>query len=62
MEPEDLLEELEEDVGEIEKDFDQIKDDDAPESIREKQRKAEELLGEIHEQLEFLREQVEQNE
>jgi hypothetical protein len=58
MDPEDLLEELESDVDEMEQDFQAVQDPDAEGTMREKQQRAQELIKEIHGQLEFLQEQV----
>jgi len=57
--PEDMIEELEKDIGEIEHDFDEVKNEGAEGTLREKQEKAEDILEEIHGQLKFLKEQVE---
>lgn len=62
MEPEDLLRELEEDVGEMEQEFQDVEDPDAEGTLREKQQRAEQLIEEIHDQLKFLQEQVDSKE
>lgn len=51
---EDILGELEDEVEHAEKDFQEAKDEDASGSLKEKQDRAENLMNEIHEQLEFL--------
>jgi len=62
-EEEEILGELEEDIEQVENDFEAVKDKNAPETQRERQEMAEEILGEVHEQLNFLKEVVEkQNE
>ncbi|MFB6190250.1 MAG: hypothetical protein ABEJ91_01630 [Candidatus Nanohaloarchaea archaeon] len=58
MDPEDLLEELERDVDEMEQEFQAAQNPDAEGTMREKQQRAQELIKEIHGQLEFLQEQV----
>ncbi|MFB6191293.1 MAG: hypothetical protein ABEJ64_02600 [Candidatus Nanohaloarchaea archaeon] len=62
MDPEDLLRELEEDVGEMEQEFQDVEDPDAEGTLREKQQRAEQLIEEIHDQLKFLQEQVDSKE
>ncbi|MFB6213975.1 MAG: hypothetical protein ABEJ07_05425 [Candidatus Nanohaloarchaea archaeon] len=62
MEPEDLLRELEEDVGEMEQEFQDVEDPDAEGTLWEKQQRAEQLIEEIHDQLKFLQEQVDSKE
>ncbi|MFB6203765.1 MAG: hypothetical protein ABEK01_04720 [Candidatus Nanohaloarchaea archaeon] len=56
----ELLEKLEDQIEVAEKDFSKIKDEDAEGSLREKQEKAEKLIGEIHDQIEFLEERMEE--
>ena len=51
----DVVEDLESEVENVEKDFESIKSDNPSRSLREKQDRAEEILGEIHEQLDFLK-------
>ncbi len=58
-EEEEMLGELEEEVEQVEHEFEAVKDENAPETMREKQEMAEEILGEVHEQLDFLKEVVE---
>lgn len=55
MDSEDLLEDLESDIEELEHDFQEVKDTEAEGTLREKQKKAEELLEDIHQQLKFLK-------
>lgn len=52
----ELLEEVEETVDEFEHEFEEVKDEDATGSLKEKQEKAENILNEIHDQLSFLKE------
>lgn len=59
MDPGDMIEELEEDIDEIEHGFQDVKDEKASGTVREKQEEAEDILEEIHQQLRFLKEQVE---
>lgn len=58
MEPEELIEELEDDVEGLERGMDRVESSGSPDSLWQKQERAEELLEEIHGQLEFLRKQV----
>ena len=51
----DMVEELESEVTNVEKDFEQIKSENPSDSLREKQDRAQEILKEIHEQLDFLK-------
>lgn len=55
----EILDELEKEVEEAEKDFEEIKSDDVPDTTREKQEMAEKLLEEVHDQLEFLKDVAE---
>jgi len=57
---EDILGELEEEVEHAEKDFQKAKDNNASGSLKEKQKRAENLMNEIHEQLEFLEQHMEE--
>lgn len=52
----ELLEEVEETVDEFEHEFEEVKDEDATGSLKEKQERAENILNEIHDQLSFLKE------
>lgn len=56
---EDAVEDMEEQIESVERDFENIKDEDASGNLKKKQEKAETILSEIHEQMEFLQEQVE---
>lgn len=58
MEPEDLLEELERDVDDMEREFQEAKDPNPEDTMREKQQRAEQLIEEIHGQLKFLKKQM----
>ena len=51
---EDILEDLEQEVKHAESDFQEAKDEEATGSLKEKQERAENLMNEIHDQLEFL--------
>jgi DNA repair exonuclease SbcCD ATPase subunit len=55
---EDAVKDLEEEVNSIERDFETVKDDSASGDLQEKQEKAEKILNEIHDQMEFLQEQM----
>ncbi|MFB6217495.1 MAG: hypothetical protein ABEJ72_11130 [Candidatus Aenigmatarchaeota archaeon] len=59
QEEKEILEELEEEVEEAERDFSQIKSDNVPETTREKQEMVENLLEEVHQQLDFLKNVIE---
>lgn len=56
---EDAVEDIEDQIESVEKNFDQVKDENASGDLKKKQEKAENILGEIHEQISFLQEQVE---
>ena len=56
---EDAVEDIENQIESVERDFDQVKDENASGDLKKKQEKAENILGEIHEQISFLQEQVE---
>lgn len=56
----EILDELEHEVEEAERDFEQLKGDEVPETTREKQEMVENLLEEVHGQLEFLKEVADQ--
>jgi len=58
MKPEDLLDELEHEVEEAEHELDDLGEEDTP-ALKEKHETAERLLGQIHEQIDFLREVAE---
>ncbi len=62
MGPEDVIDELEDDIGELEHDFQEVKDEDAKGTLQDKQERAEKILEEIHGQLRFLKEQVKNEE
>lgn len=52
----EIVDELEHEVKDLENEFEQVKNDDnVSESVREKQAQVESILGEVHEQLDFLR-------
>jgi hypothetical protein len=53
------MEDIQSQIRDVEKDFETVKTDKADGELAEKQKKAEEILGEIHDQVDFLREQVE---
>ena len=52
----EIVDELEHEVEDLEKEFSEVEDDDVSESVREKQKQVENILSEVHEQLDFLRE------
>ncbi len=53
------MEDIQDQIKDVEDDFETVKTDEADGELAEKQKKAEEILGEIHDQVDFLREQVE---
>lgn len=56
----DVVDNLESEVKNVERDFENIKSDNPSRSLREKQDRAEEILEEIHEQLDFLKDHMEE--
>lgn len=52
----EIVDELEHEVEDLEEEFDQVNDENVSDSVRKKQQQVENILGEVHEQLEFLRE------
>ena len=52
----EIVDELEHEVEDLENEFEQVSDDDVSDSVREKQQQVENILSEVHEQLDFLRE------
>ncbi len=57
---ESILEDLEQEVETAEEDFQEAKAEDASGSLKEKQERAENLMNEIHDQLEFLEDHLEE--
>lgn len=55
---EDAMDDIENQIDSVEQDFETVKDEDASGDLKKKQEKAEEILGDIHEQISFLQEQV----
>jgi len=60
MEPEDVLDSLESQVEDVEMDLRSIEDEDDPEDLKAKQEAAEDLLSDIHDQIGFLKDIVEE--
>lgn len=56
----DVVDNLESEVKNVERDFENIKSNNPSRSLREKQDRAEEILEEIHEQLDFLKDHMEE--
>jgi len=56
------MEDIQDQIKDVETDFETVKTNDASGELAEKQQKAEKILGDIHEQVDFLREQVERME
>lgn len=54
----EMVSELESEVENVERDFQSIKSENPSESLAQKQDRAEEILSEIHEQLDFLKEHM----
>jgi septation ring formation regulator EzrA len=52
------LDELEHEIEDAEENFEKVKDESADGELQEKQKRAEELMDEIHSQIEFLEEQL----
>lgn len=52
----EIVDELEHEVEDLENEFSQVEDENVSESVKQKQQQVENILGEVHEQLEFLRE------
>lgn len=55
----EIVEDLESEVEELERDFESFSDDDVAETTREKQEMVKNILEEVHGQLEFLKEVAE---
>ena len=55
----EAMEDLQEQIRDVETDFKQVKTEDASGDLARKQQKAEDVLSDIHDQIEFLQEQVE---
>lgn len=56
----EIVDELEHEVEDLENEFEQVNDNNVSDSVREKQQQVENILSEVHEQLDFLREISEQ--
>jgi archaellum component FlaC len=56
----EIVDELEHEVEDLEKEFGKVDDENVSDSVREKQEQVENILSEVHEQLEFLKEVSEQ--
>ncbi len=54
-EEEEMLEKLSEDVEQIEQEFEKVSDESGDPELMEKQQRAQEILEEIHDQLDFLK-------
>lgn len=55
----DAIEDLEDEIDSVEHDFDEVKDEEASGDLKQKQQKAENILNDIHDQLEVLHRQIE---
>ena len=55
----DAIEDLEDQIDSVEHDFDEVKDEEASGDLKRKQQKAENILNDIHDQLEVLHRQIE---
>lgn len=51
----EIVDELEGEINFLEQEFESVKDENDP-TTREKQEKVEEILNEVHEQIDFLKE------
>jgi hypothetical protein len=51
----EIVDELEDEVDFLEDEFDSVKSDDVASTTREKQEKVEDILEEVHEQIDFLK-------
>jgi|GEM_PF-601915 hypothetical protein len=51
-----IVDKLEHEVDDLEKEFSQVEEEDVSESVKQKQQQVENILGEVHKQLDFLRE------
>jgi len=52
----EIVDTLEHEVEDLEREFSQVEDENVSESVRKKQQQVENILGEVHKQLDFLRE------
>jgi excinuclease UvrABC ATPase subunit len=52
----EIVDELEHEVEDLENEFSQVEDENVSESVKQKQRQVENILSEVHDQLDFLRE------
>ena len=57
----EIVDELEGEINFIEEEFESVRDENDP-TTREKQEKVEEILNEVHEQIDFLKEVSERQE
>ena len=57
----EIVDELEGEINFLEEEFESVKDENDP-TTREKQEKVEEILNEVHEQIDFLKEVSERQE
>jgi archaellum component FlaC len=55
---EEAFEDIEEQIDTVEKDFEEVKTEDASGDLKRKQQKAEQILERIHEQIDMLEEHV----
>ena len=55
----DAIEDLEDEIDSVEHDFDEVKDEEASGDLKREQKKAENILNDIHDQLEVLHRQIE---
>lgn len=61
MDPEKVLEDLETEVSEVEKDFEEVRDDNPHGNEKDRQEKVESLLSEVHDQIRLLHEIAEKD-
>ncbi len=52
---EEIVEELESEVETLDHEFEEVKDSNAEGDLSDKQQRVEEILSEVHEQLDFLK-------
>lgn len=55
---EDAVDDIEKEIDDVERDFETVKNSNATGDLKQKQEQAEEILGEIHDQISFLQKQL----
>lgn len=55
----DVVDDLEDEIESVERDFESVKDEEASGNLKQKQERAEKILNDIHDQLHVLQKHIE---